>query len=314
MADRLRSFRRFNAIVLGYTILVVLWGAFVRATGSGAGCGGHWPLCNGDVVPRDPAAATIIEFTHRIMSALSILLVGWLIIRAFRLFPRGHRVRRYATLAGIFLALEALLGAGLVLFGFVADNASAGRAFYLAAHLANTLILLGVIALTGLFAIETPSPLTLTGKPKIVLAALPVAMLLCLTGALAAFGDTLLLSTSITAAEDHPSFGRVASGLIQLRVLHPPVAISAGAFLLMAALRALKFNSTPQVRTHVFAVMGLIFAQWIAGALNIALKAPVWMQILHLFLADLLWLALVVLVALTFSDRLTLKDQIAREV
>ena len=82
---------------------------------------------------------------------------------------------------------------------------------------------------------------------------------------------------------------------------------------MLAALRALKFRPTPQVRAHVIAVMLLVFVQLIAGAVNIALKAPVWMQLLHLFLADLLWLALVVLVALTFTDRLTLKDQIARE-
>ncbi len=313
MTDRLSAFRKFNAFVLGYTVLVVLWGAYVRATGSGAGCGGHWPLCNGEVVPRDPAAATMIEFAHRVMSALSVLLVGALIYRAFRLFPRGHRARRFAALGGVFLALEAMLGAGLVVFGFVADNASAGRAFYLAAHLANTLILLGVIALTGHFAVPEPCPLTLAGKPKLVLAALPVAMLLCVTGALAAFGDTLLLTADTGAQSGGFSLGSVASSLVQLRLIHPPVALAAGAFLLMVALRALKFRPTPQVRAHVIAVMVLVFVQLIAGAVNIALKAPVWMQLLHLLLADLLWLALVVLVALTFTDRLTLKDQIARE-
>ena len=46
-----RNFTRFAWLTLGFLILVILWGAFVRATGSGAGCGNHWPLCNGVVVP-----------------------------------------------------------------------------------------------------------------------------------------------------------------------------------------------------------------------------------------------------------------------
>ena len=62
------TFTRFAWAVLAYNVLVILWGALVRATGAGAGCGSHWPLCNGVVLPRSPTAATLIELTHRLTS------------------------------------------------------------------------------------------------------------------------------------------------------------------------------------------------------------------------------------------------------
>src|ERR1017187_2153894 len=88
------AYRRFTRVawaVLAYNMLVVLWGAFVRATGSGAGCGDRWPLCNGVMVRRAPSIETIIEFTHRATSGLALVSVAALCLWAFRLFPRGHR-------------------------------------------------------------------------------------------------------------------------------------------------------------------------------------------------------------------------------
>ena len=124
------SFRRFAWTVLGWNLLVVLWGAYVRASGSGAGCGSHWPLCNGEVVPRAPQIATIIEFTHRVSSGVALALVVALCVWAFLRFPRGDMVRRTAVLSVVFIVTEALLGAGLGLFRYVAQNESGGRAIY----------------------------------------------------------------------------------------------------------------------------------------------------------------------------------------
>ena len=135
--------------MLAWNILVVLWGALVRATGAGAGCGSHWPLCNGQVIPRSPQTTTVIEFTHRMTSGLALISVMVLVWWAFRVFARGHKVRRYATLSLAFILLEALLGAGLVLLEYVDQNRSIGRAVYLSAHLANTQVLLAMLALTA---------------------------------------------------------------------------------------------------------------------------------------------------------------------
>src|SRR6266849_5083339 len=110
-----RSFAVFAWSVLAYNILVNLWGALVRATGSGAGCGGHWPLCNGDVLPEAPQVATVIELTHRVMSGIALIAVLALFAWAFQAYPRRHSARRWAGWSLMFIVTEALLGAALVL-------------------------------------------------------------------------------------------------------------------------------------------------------------------------------------------------------
>src|SRR5258708_25274996 len=92
-------FARYAWSVLAFHLGVILWGAFVRASGSGAGCGQHWPLCNGQIVPATPLNATIIEFSHRLSSGIALVSVLALAIWAFRAFPRGFGVRGGALLA-----------------------------------------------------------------------------------------------------------------------------------------------------------------------------------------------------------------------
>ena len=284
MERRLFTFCRFAWGVLAYILLVILWGAYVRATGSGAGCGGHWPLCNGQIVPPSPGAATIIEYAHRLTSGLSLVLVAALCAWAFRLFPPGHPVRCLATLSGLFLVLEALLGAGLVLLDYVAMNASAGRVVYLSAHFVNTQVLLGLLALTAVGRVR------LTGG-RVLLATLPVALLLSVSGVLAALSDTLYPATSLQSGLQQ-ELAPGAHSLLRLRLLHPAVAVAAGLFLLMAAMSAARKNLSP-----ARLVIVLLFVQMGAGFVNVLLLAPVWMQILHLLVADLLWIALVILAA-----------------
>jgi len=289
------AYRRFAHAawgVLAYNMLVVLWGAFVRATGSGAGCGDRWPLCNGVMVPRAPRIETIIEFTHRATSGVALLSVAALCLWAFRLFPRGHRARTCAVLSVVFLFVEALLGAGLVLFQYVEHNASAGRAAYLSAHLVNTQILLAMLTLTAWFGSD-PESRPWRGAPKVVVAALPVSIVVAVSGVIAALGDTLFPAASV-ASGIRQEFSPTASALLRLRVVHPVLAVLGGAVLLAAAVTAMRSARLPAVRMGQI-LAALVFLQLAAGALNIALLAPVWMQILHLLLADLLWVALVVM-------------------
>ena len=289
------GFSRFAWGVLVYVLLVVLWGAGVRATGSGAGCGGHWPLCNGEVVPRSPTAATIIEYTHRLTSGLSLVAVAVLCAWAFRRYPRGSLVRRFAALSAVFLGVEALLGAGLVLLGYVADNRSVGRAVYLSAHLLNTQVLLAMLALTAWVSGGRRGPVSLADKPRLLLAALAAALVLSVTGAMAALGDTLFPAASLSEGLGQ-EIAPAAHGLLRLRLLHPLAGLAAGGFLMFAAISVPAGAQERRVTDARFAVVGLVLVQWIAGAVNVLLLAPVWMQIIHLLLANLLWLALVILV------------------
>ncbi|HZQ07656.1 MAG TPA: COX15/CtaA family protein, partial [Anaerolineae bacterium] len=134
---QLNRFAKFAWFVVAYNVLVILWGAFVRASGSGAGCGSHWPLCNGEVIPLNPSTARLIEFTHRTMSGIALLLVLALVIWAFGAYPRG-RVRTGAIASGVFIILEALIGASLVLFGWVGMDQSTQRVYSISLHLVNT--------------------------------------------------------------------------------------------------------------------------------------------------------------------------------
>src|SRR3978361_1820462 len=142
---------RFALFPVGYNTLVILWGALVRATGSGAGCGNHWPLCNGQVIPLSPTVHTIIEFTHRCMTGGSLFVVLGLLIWTFRAAVKGTAARVLAVTSTVLLLNEALLGALLVKLGYVTGNQSVGRMVLLSIHLSNTLLLLAALTLTARF-------------------------------------------------------------------------------------------------------------------------------------------------------------------
>jgi cytochrome c oxidase assembly protein subunit 15 len=294
--------KRFTAyawFLLAFAIAVVLWGAGVRATGSGAGCGDQWPLCNGGWLPRAPALHTIIEFTHRITSGptLGLFVIG-LVVLAFRLFPRRHLVRRLSVLAALFTVTEALIGAALVLLGHVGSNASPDRAYTLAIHLLNTMVLLGAMALTAWFARASAGASEQQPISQLLVVGAPLAFLtICVTGVIAALGDTLFPPHSLAQGLKQ-DLSPTAPVFVRLRVWHPIVAAVLGCFLIGAALIiVLRKRPSPVVRKLAMAVIFLTLLQAGAGAINILLLAPVWMQITHLFIADSLWIVLVLLAA-----------------
>jgi cytochrome c oxidase assembly protein subunit 15 len=279
--------------MLGWNMLVILWGAYVRASGSGAGCGSHWPLCNGEVLPVAPRIETIIEFTHRLMSGVALVGVVALWLWSRAAFARGHRARRLALASFVFLITEALLGAGLVLFNYVDKDQSVGRAFYLSLHLVNTLLLLGALVLTAWFS--RGAERISTGRSSLVIAALPIAILVSVAGAIAALGDTLFPATSL-AQGFHQDFSAAASFLLRLRILHPALAILAGCYFVAVSVFVLRSKHQAQMATKLaIGVAVLALAQLGAGAINLLLLASVWMQITHLLLADSLWIGLVLL-------------------
>ncbi len=300
-------FTRYAWATLAYNVAVILWGAAVRATGSGAGCGSHWPLCNGEVLPRSPGIQTVIEFSHRATSGLALLLVAGLVVFAFRARPRGDAARGAAVLSLAFILTEAAVGAGLVLFEMVADNQSMARALWMAAHLLNTFFLLGALTLTvhhagGGARFRLRGHLGGIGRSF----ALGVTGLLLagVSGAVAALGDTLFPAASLAQALDQ-DLSPAAHLLIRLRVLHPLISITAGLFVLWLALQILKKKLGPGVGLYARRTAVLVFVQIAAGAVNVLLLAPVWMQIVHLLLADLLWIAFVLLGASALAVRET---------
>jgi heme A synthase len=296
----------FAWTVLAFNLAVILWGAFVRASGSGAGCGSHWPLCNGEVVPQAVEGKTLVEFAHRATSGLAFLLVVLLVVRVFRAFPKGHVARKGAVLSLVFMVVEALIGAGLVLFRLVADDASVARAFYLSLHLVNTFILVGVLGLTAWWT-SGGRALRLGGEGVALRRGLFVALLstlvLGVSGAVAALGATLFPESAPVemAREDLSATARLLFSLRHYN-LHPLLAVTVGAYLIAMASAAKRARPGVWASRWSASVTALVLAQLGVGLLNAALLAPIWLQLVHLLLADLLWLALVLLTTTALSS------------
>ena len=309
--DRPRALGRFAWGVLAYNLLVIAWGAYVRASGSGAGCGRHWPLCNGELVPRAESAKTLVEASHRVSAGIAMIAVVALMVWTVRKMPRGHRARRASIFSAVFISGEALIGAALVLFELVAKDESMKRGLSMVLHLGNTFLLLGALTITAwtltreggqasasvpavsapeLGASAAPSPLLRGG----VFLALAAVLVLGCSGAIAALGDTLFPATSLRAgiAMDLSPLAHV---FLRLRVLHPVLALAAGGIVFVMASVTRVARPSPRVRTFSRAVTLLFALQFGVGLANVTLLAPIGMQIVHLLMADATWIALVLM-------------------
>jgi cytochrome c oxidase assembly protein subunit 15 len=295
-----RWFGRFAAFVLAYLLFVILFGAWVRITGSGAGCGDHWPTCGGEIVPRAPSQQTLIEYTHRITSGALGLMALALPVWAFRLFPPRHPARRAALATFVLVLVEAGIGAGLVLKQLVASDASLARAIAVALHLTNTLLLTGAAALTVAFARARPAAPERTqlrsapdgGGAGLLIALLIGLVLVAASGAVTALGDTLF---PVSAGAEHPQ----GHFLVQLRVLHPLLAC----FMVCASvLCAVRFARFPRCRPWALGLGITAGVQLVVGALNIGLNAPGWLQLVHLLGAQLAWISAVLLTDAWLQD------------
>ncbi|WP_394825335.1 COX15/CtaA family protein [Pendulispora albinea] len=291
-------FAKFAWGLLAYNLLVIAWGAYVRASGSGAGCGAHWPLCNGEVLPRAPGVEMLVELSHRITSGLSLLGGLALAIAAHRTYPRGSVVRRGAWTAFGLVGAEALIGAGLVLFELVAHDKSMKRGLSMALHLTNTFFLLAALTLTAFWA-SGGARVSLRRQGVVAWSlGLAVAFMLVLgmSGAVTALGDTLFPVHSVSEG----LLQEISTGahiFVRLRLLHPVIATLTAVVVLLAATLARLLRPTRLVRKLSLTVSLLIVAQMIAGIANVALLAPIPMQLVHLLLADSVWIALILLAA-----------------
>ena len=290
-----RFFSRFAWAVLAYNIPVILWGAYVRVSFSGDGCGANWPSCNGQFIPHQMATPMAIEFIHRMMTTVDTVAVLLLVAGALTVFPKRHPVRRYAALSLLFLLIEALLGAGLVLFRYVAKDQSIGRVWYLSAHLTNTMLLLAALTVTAWLAYTGTDRLRVTGAGKPLWAALAVTIFVSVTGTITALGDTLFPAGSLASGMQQ-DFANTSSMLLRLRVLHPLIALAGAAYLIWLATTLLRRTARG---TSLSKAAGLVISvtvlQLAVGSLNLALLAPLPMQLTHLLMADLVWIAVVIL-------------------
>lgn len=311
-----------------YTLFVVLFGAVVRITGSGAGCGQHWPTCHGEVAHVPRSVETVIELTHRVTSGVCLPLVIGLLVWSLRLFPRGHATRRYAAWAVVLMVVEALVGAGLVLLELVGADASAGRAGFMAVHLISTSLLMGAMALTAWTANHGVAGGRLRLRPadndaRWLAALLLGVVLISMLGAITALGDTLYpvgqagLSERLGGAHflqrlriAHPITAVLLAVVIWARMSrHEAIAEGAESAPLDAA-QELAAAAPSRLATAKWAgrVKALLALQVGVGVVNIALSAPGYMQVTHLAVGTLLWVSLV----LTFATHLAQRDAVIK--
>lgn len=298
------ALRRFAWAVLAYFIAVILWGAVVRATGAGAGCGDHWPLCNGTVLQHSASVNTMIEFTHRVTSGISFFSAVGLLIWTYAGTMRRHLARPAAVAVVAFTLIEAILGALLVKLGLTAQSQSPLRPWYLALHLTNTLLLLAALTLTAHMLSRKQGYLRGTIRvvaPAGAIAGIILVLIVGVTGSLAALGDTLFPATSLGSALAQ-DFSSTSGWLVRWRWTHPTIAFLASVFLIWILVRAARRTVHWDNRGLSALVLVLLATQYVLGVLDVVLLAPVWLQIAHLLGADMLWAALVVLTA-----RLTLQ-------
>lgn len=275
------GFRRVAVLSLVWSLFVILWGAYVRASGSGAGCGDHWPACNGELIPRSPTIQTVIEYTHRTTSGVALLLAMLVCAWGVRAHQAGHPARRFAIASLVLILTEAAFGALLVKAELVANNATASRAAAMSIHLINTFLLVAAMVLTVFHAWVGDVKARWRGfGGALSWVAMSLVMVVGVSGAIAALGDTLVQQSVDNAFVDL---------LIRLRILHPLIAVAAAAAMLV--LGRFTFDAA---RGWTIALWTLVVLQVIAGLTNVALQAPVWMQLVHLALADAVWMVLLV--------------------
>lgn len=274
-------------------LFIILWGAWVRLSGSGAGCGEHWPLCHGQVIPIAPSLKTLIELTHRLTSGIFGLTVLAQWYFSFKEYGKKHPQFLASFAFLVVTIIEALIGAVLVKKGLVVDDTSAMRAWVIGAHLVNTLLLLGVLASCYCF-IHTPLEL----KRQIMrplekwlaLTGLVLFLIVGAFGAITALGNTLFPSTDLIqglASDFDPN----APFLIRLRVYHPTMAGLLGAIWIGLLV---SWREREELATLAQISLGLIFISLGFGVANWLMMAPTWGALTHLFLGDLLWMSICV--------------------
>lgn len=288
----MQNYLRFAKFTLIYCVGVILWGAYVRASGSGAGCGQHWPLCNGVVIPREQRIQTMIEYSHRLSSGMSLLLVLGLALWTLWLFPRGSFQRKAAGWSALAIILEALIGAVLVLARLVEHDKSIDRVFSISLHLVNTLLLLGALTVTVLSAAAKTPRWRWQEKSNFRWAngLLAGFALLGAMGAMAALGDTLFPATSLSAGFAADFDGR-RHFLERIRIIHPLIAVF-WTFLAWSWVAKL-WQQYPELKKLGIAVASFAFLNIGIGMTNILFLAPIPLQIIHLFCANLLWISFV---------------------
>lgn len=285
------QFQKFALYLLLYTVLVILWGAWVRISHSGDGCGDTWPLCHGQLIPEAERGKTWVEYGHRLMSGIYGLVVIYFWWVSRKIFAKGNFARKAAFATLFFTVTEALLGAKLVLFQLVTTNDTPYRAFVMALHQLNSFMLTGAVALAFAAALtneEQKKPSVISKKYY----AIPwLIVFIGITGAWASLSNSLFPTDNLWEGLV-ADFSSSSHFLIRLRVLHPIIALLGGGSLALFFWIKGQTAENHQAQKSSLQLFAVITGALIFGIATLLLHAPVWMKIVHLAIAHTVWVFL----------------------
>jgi len=265
------------------SIASILAGAFVRATGSGDGCGATWPTCKGRIIPALSDTSELIEFSHRSVSGV-LLIVTIIIFIKTRKFQKDSLVRTVTNYLTFFVIFEALIGAVIVIFEWVGLNSSLPRIIAVPIHLVNTFGLLGCYAILYKILDENIEEInSMFNKNFIFISSL--FLLSGATGSIAALADVLFPSASFMEGF-LADFDRTSEVLTRLRILHPIVSSTLS---LVLYVYSIQINKKFNIRVKPLQI--LIFVAVSLGFLNVLSNIILPLSILHLAIADFLWIS-----------------------
>ena len=275
------TINRLSFYGLVISIASIIAGAIVRATGSGDGCGASWPTCNGEIIPELKTSSELIEFSHRSISGILLIITLIIFLKSFNnsVPVLQKRVIRALT---FFVLLEALIGAVIVIYEWVGLNSSTPRIIAVPLHLINTFGLLGTYTL--LFHLTKNSKTSLNNFfDKGFKIGLILFLFSGATGSIAALADVIFPSKSFIMglAEDFDSNSEI---LTRLRVLHPIVASFLSIYLYSEANRLQREYKVITKNIKLLVLLGVFL-----GVLNVVSNIILPLSILHLLTADLLW-------------------------
>lgn len=279
---------RFTLALIGYTIVIIVWGAWVRISGSGAGCGEHWPLCNGEAIPFGSSHKTWIEVSHRYSTAVFGIAVVLLCALARKITTQHnlHRIGAYCVL--VFTILEALIGRLLVVRGYVDQDTSISRLIIMPLHLVNTSLLLASEVFTARMLLPDYQRKLAISKTKGVVTIIFLCLLLTLltSGAIASLGSHLLPSHGIFEGlqADLNTDSHVA---VRLRPLHLVFGLSV--FVLTALVAWYEPHVLkPLLKLQSFRrFLSTMCALVLLGILTVVLLSPVTLKLAHLTVANI---------------------------
>ena len=264
------------------SILSILAGAFVRATGSGDGCGSTWPTCKGKIIPQLSDTSEIIEFSHRSISGI-LLIVTLIIFTKSRNMSKGSIIRTMVNFLTFFVVFEAAIGAVIVLYEWVGLNSSLPRIVAVPIHLVNTFGLLACYAILYKVLLNNFKNIKQLWDRRFVFVAF-LFLLSGATGSITALADVLFPSASFYEGvmED---FDRTSELLTRLRILHPIVATGLSVALIIESRKIQK-----DYKIDVKFLQLLVIVAVTLGVLNVLSNIVLLLSIFHLAIADLLWI------------------------